>query len=109
MANFANHHRYMSKIRTILLGAGIEGISQYHLNQKVRTKFFDVNDLNLILDEWEKREWVQKFKMNKWAKRPTVIWRATTKLRDEWNSITFDKPLPTEPVEDEPLTSKQAF
>lgn len=109
MPNFANHHRYMVKVRQLLLGAGIEGISQYNLNQAVRTRAFNVEDLMLILNEWEKREWVQQFKMKLWAKRPTTIWRATTKLRDEWNAITFDRPLPTATVAEEEIVPQKIY
>src|SRR6266403_4565278 len=95
MANFVNQHRYTAKVRRTLLGAGVQGIGQYNLNQAVRTRYFNVDDLLLILNEWERRQWVQSFKINKLAKRPTTIWRATVLLRDEWYKITFDKPLPT--------------
>lgn len=72
--------RYMRKVRTLLLAAGRVGVSQYELNQKTRTKFFHLVDLLQILDEWENRQWVQKFKMRVNGKRPTIMWRATTEL-----------------------------
>jgi hypothetical protein len=101
MTNKASKYRYTQKLRHILLGAGLEGISQFHLNQKSRTRIFSVSDMMEVLEEWESREWVQKFKTQLFAKRPTTIWRATTKLRDEWSTIHFDRPLPTEPVAEE--------
>lgn len=108
MAKFASKHQFATKIRRLLLGAGIDGITKYHLNQKVRTRFFSVTDLDEILNEWEKRGWVQQFKVHKWTKRPITIWRATTLLADEWNNITFDKPLPTEDVE-EAISPQKVF
>lgn len=75
-----SHDRYMKKIRTLLLAAGRIGVSQYDLNQKTRTKFFALNDLLQVLNEWENRQWVQKFKMRVNGKRPTTMWRATTEL-----------------------------
>lgn len=101
MSKNISRHRYATKLRQLLLGAGLEGISQYHLNQKSRTRAFSVSDMEEVLEDWLAKQWVQKFKVQLYAKRPTTMWRATTKLRDEWNAITFDKPLPTEPVEKE--------
>lgn len=108
MANKISRYRYMAKLRHTLLGAGLEGISQFNLNQKVRTRYFGVPDMMEILSEWEDREWVQRFKTRLFAKRPTTIWRATTKLRDEWNNIRVEGELPTEPVE-EPIIPERMF
>ena len=106
MANKVSEWRYRVKIRQLLLGAGLEGISQYHLNQKTRTRHFSVEDMETVLSDWEEKEWVQKFKVQLFAKKPTTMWRATTKLRDEWNNITFDGDVPTEPVEKEVIPER---
>ena len=108
MANRVSYFRYKTKLRHILLGAGLEGISQFNLNQKMRTRHFDVSDMNSILAEWEEKEWVQQFKLTMFTKRPTTMWRATTKLRDEWANIKIEGDLPTDPVE-EPIIPERMF
>jgi hypothetical protein len=92
---FASHGGYLNKLRLVLLGAGTQGISQHDLNQKTRTKIFQSEDLSAALMEWESRGWVQSFKMTGLSKHPKTIWRATTKLRDDWSSLVIDGDLPT--------------
>ncbi len=75
-----DHSRYTNKIRQLLLGAGRVGISQYDLNQRTRTKFFKLPDMLQILEDWEARQWVQKFQIRVNGTRKTTMWRATTEL-----------------------------
>ena len=83
----ANHQRYMNKIRSLLLGANREGISQYDLNQATRTKHFNVSAMLQILEEWERKQWVQSFKVRIYGKRPTTMWRATTLLVEGFQNV----------------------
>ena len=91
---FANHGNYLSKLRHKLLSAGTTGISQYNLNQSTRTKVFQTDDMLEALQEWEHRGWVQSFRVTGLSKHPKTMWRATTKLRDEWSSLVIDGDLP---------------
>lgn len=95
----ANHARYVAKIRNLLLGAGREGISQYHLNQATRTKTFDVNSLLQVLIEWEGKKWVQCFKTHIYGKRRTTIWRATQLLVDAYTNVHLKGVTPDVPTE----------
>ena len=66
------------KLRETLIGAGVEGISQYNLTQKCRTKNHSIEDINEILHQWLTLNYVQKFIVNaSHSKRPVTIWRAT--------------------------------
>lgn len=80
MAMTVNHNRYMLKIRQLLLGAGKKGMSQYELNQKTRTKHFKLPDMLQILEEWERKQWVQRFQIRVNGTKKTITWRATTEL-----------------------------
>lgn len=93
---YANHFNYLTKLRHTLLAAGTQGLSQHDLNQKTRTKIFQKDDMLAALLEWENRDWVQRFKVTGISKHPKTMWRATTKLRDEWSSLHIDGELPTE-------------
>lgn len=93
---YANHYSYISKVRLILLGSGTQGISQHDLNQKTRTKIFQTEHLLDLLEEWEKRQWVQKFRVRGHTGHAKMTWRATTKLRDDWSSLEIDGELPTQ-------------
>lgn len=92
---FANHGNFLAKLRHVLLAAGTQGLSQHELNQKTRTKIFQKDDMMAALTEWENRHWVQCFKMTGISRHPKTMWRATTKLRDEWSSLVIDGELPT--------------
>lgn len=96
---YANHGNYLNKIRHVLLSAGTQGISQHMLNQLTRTKIFQTDDLLEALNEWENRHWVQAFKVKGLSKHPKTMWRATTKLRDEWSNLIIDGELPTVAVD----------
>lgn len=84
MARYANHFNYITRVRQMLIQAGTQGISQHHLNQNTRTKIFQRDDLMAILLEWKARGWIQSFRVTGISKHPRTMWRATTKLRDEW-------------------------
>lgn len=94
MARFANHFNYIERVRMCLITAGTTGISQHDLNQKTRTKIFQRDDMMAILLEWKGRGWVQSFKVKGMSKHPKTMWRATTKLRDEW--AMFNNPAKEE-------------
>lgn len=79
-----------------MLASGTQGISQHDLNQATRTKIFQTEHLLDLLDEWERREWVQRFRVKGVSGWPKIMWRATTKLRDEWSSLQIDGELPTQ-------------
>lgn len=95
---YANHGNFTKKLRLILLGAGTTGVAQHILNQKTRTKIFQRDQMVEILDEWQIRGWVQKFVVVGLSKHPKVVWRATTKLRDEWSSLQISGELPVGPA-----------
>lgn len=82
--------RYAEAVRRALLAAGVDGISQYHLNQKVRTRHFNANHLDELLLDWKIKHWVDKFYDPHNSKRPVTIWRATELLKTEWPKITVN-------------------
>ena len=88
---YANHRRYIEKLRYKLLAAGTQGLSQYELNQVTRTKVFSSNHMLEQLEEWEMKGWVQKFRVKGISKHPKTMWRATTALRDEWSRFTMEQ------------------
>jgi hypothetical protein len=93
MVKQVDHFQYISKVRRYLLGAGEQGISQSELNQKVRTRIYGADDLLELLEEWEKRSWVQKFRVKRGSRAVAYIWRATTLLRDDF-SVPIEGKLP---------------
>lgn len=97
MAKYANHYQYISKLRHILLASGTQGISQHELNQRSRTKVFTREHMLDTLEEWRLRDWVQAFKFAGLSKHPKTMWRATTRLRDDWSRFHLQTE-PTEPV-----------
>lgn len=97
---YASDWRYKQKVRLILLGAGMNGIPFYDLNQKSRTKVFTQQDLEELINEWETRDWVQVFNpFDPTTKRRKKVVRATTLLRDEWSNLRIEGELATDPVE----------
>lgn len=87
---YPSHAKYIMRVRQTLLGRGERGISFHDLNQLTRTKYLAQDDLHLLLDEWKLREWVQSFLITGNRGRAPTIWRATTKLRDEYAHVTSD-------------------
>lgn len=85
MVKYANHWHYIQKLRRMLLGAGTVGLSQSDLNQRSRTKVFQVEHMLETLEEWKRRGWVQSFRVRGPSGHPMMIWRATNKLRDDWS------------------------
>ncbi len=99
MTKFANHFSYQQKIRRVLLGAGLAGISRSKLNQKTRTRVFSAPQLIEIIDGWRAKGWVEVFMVpNQY--RDETIYRATTALRDEFSSFSVEGELPTGPSSD---------
>lgn len=94
---YASHGNYLKNLRYKLLSAGTVGLSQHDLNQATRTKVFQSEDMMAALMEWEGRGWVQSFKVKGLSRHPKTMWRATTKLRDEWSSLSIDGDLPMAP------------
>lgn len=94
MSKQVNYFDYIKKVRRTLLAANIDGLTQHQLNQKVRTKIFGADDLIYLLEEWEKRNWVQKFRVRQNSHHPSILWRATELLRDDF-SVSVDGELPT--------------
>lgn len=96
---FANHFKYITKIRLLLLGAGELGMRFYDLNQKSRTRIFTQDDLEEVIQEWKGRDWVQDFIIkDPFTKRKQRIVRATTLLRDQWSNLRIEGELATDPV-----------
>ena len=84
----ASSVRYAKKVRSILLSCGADGIKQSHLYLKTKTPSFPVQELLDLLEIWRMRQWVQRFQVTPLGSRRTAtIWRATTKLRDEWPTL----------------------
>lgn len=98
---FPSHAKYMMRVRQVLLGRGERGIKFHDLNQLTRTKYLANDDLHELLDEWKLREWVQSFLITGSRGRAPTIWRATTKLRDEYAHVTSDGKIYI-PSEDQP-------
>lgn len=101
---FASHAKYIMRVRQTLLGRGERGISFHDLNQLTRTKYLAQDDLHELLDEWKLREWVQSFLITGNRGRAPTIWRATTKLRDEYAHVSEDGNIfiPSEDQPDQP-------
>lgn len=95
MSKSVNYFDYIKKVRRNLLAANEDGITQHMLNQKVRTKIFGADDLLYLLEEWERRNWVQKFRARINSRHPSILWRATTLLRDDF-SVAIEGNLPIE-------------
>lgn len=87
---FPSHAKYLMRVRQTLLGRGERGIKFHDLNQLTRTKYLAQDDLRELLEEWKLREWVQSFLITGGRGRAPTIWRATTKLRDEYAHVTAD-------------------
>lgn len=87
---FPSHAKYVMNVRRTLLGAGERGIKFHDLNQLTRTKYLAQDDLRELLEEWKLREWVQSFLITGNRGRAPTIWRATTKLRDEYAMVSAD-------------------
>lgn len=85
---YASEQRYRQKLRQILLGAGLDGISQHKLNQKTKTLVWSTDTMIPILDEWERLQWVQKFTIRDRSKRPMTVWRATNLLQENFSVLT---------------------
>lgn len=67
-------------LRDLLIQAGVVGCSQQQLTYDCRNKA-KAGEIKLILKEWRKKEYVQKFVIpSKAATRPKTIWRATEKI-----------------------------
>lgn len=87
------------KIRTLLLGAGLDGVTQYDLNQATRTRTFNSTSLLQVLEEWEGKKWVQRFKTHIYGKRRTTVWRATKLLQAEFANVHLRGVTPDVPLE----------
>lgn len=86
-----DHHRFCVKVRRLLLAMGEKGITQNDLYHRTKTTFFKGQELNDLLTAWEGRGWVQCFKVRfVGSKKPSIVWRATVRLRDEWNEMALD-------------------
>lgn len=72
------------KIRLKLLARGLDGISRTELYQQTRTKVFKAEDLDVILEQWILRGWVERFIVPGNGKIPQTLYRATQDLRDQW-------------------------
>lgn len=65
-------------LRTKLIAAGSQGITQTEITQKCRTKLFGIPEIVEILDEWREKGFIQKFITKpSHSKRPVTVWRAT--------------------------------
>jgi hypothetical protein len=76
---------YATRVRRMLLAAGVNGITFRELNQHLRIARHDVNskDLERVIAAWQQREWVDRFRLPGKG-RPSYKVRATQKLQDEW-------------------------
>lgn len=77
---------YANRVRSILLAAGVTGISQNDLHQKTRSRKTATKDLLAILASWQKRRWVDKFADPSDSRRS--YYRATQKFVEEWPIVT---------------------
>jgi hypothetical protein len=76
---------YLKKrMRNTLIAQGLEGMGQSAIKTKFRTHKFSKQDVQDVLDDWLVRGLVQRFKVKtSWSDRPTIIWRATERIRIE--------------------------
>lgn len=104
---FPSHAKYMMRVRQTLLGHGERGIAFHDLNQLTRTKYLANDDLRELLEEWKLREWVQSFLITGSRGRAPTIWRATTKLRDEYAMVSADGKILIPSISDQPDPAEQ--
>ena len=78
--------RYADRVRNMLLSADTRGITQRELHQRSRTPNYNLKDLVMLMDAWQKRGWVDKYTDPHHILR--VYYRATQKLIDDWPIIT---------------------
>ncbi len=82
-----NFSRFVSKIRDILLGAGETGIEKNTLSQLVRTKKFSIEDLNLVLEEWNRAGLIDYYQARANNVKKSQIVRATDQLIHKWDQV----------------------
>lgn len=76
--------RFATKIRDVLLGAGLDGIDKYTLGQKCRTRIFSVKDMDTVLEAWENAGLIERFNVRVYGTRKSVMVRATDELLHNW-------------------------
>lgn len=89
MARVRNLQRLKNKMKNLLIGAGLEGLSQKTIVQKCRTyntkanpNGFTGDDVREVLSLWRRNGLVQRFDQQiGYAKKPTRIWRATEDIK----------------------------
>lgn len=89
MVQIKNRERLKYKMRQILIGGGLEGISQTEIITKCRTyntkanpNGFKGEDIRNILSDWRIRGLAQRFDVRQgYSKKPTRIWRATADIK----------------------------
>lgn len=69
-------------LRSTLIKAGIAGIRQRDLTHSMRN-VATVDEYMPLLLKWKKKNLVQRFVILDKPNRPTTIWRATERLKEE--------------------------
>lgn len=81
--------RFADTIRKILLSAGTLGVRGRDIQQRVKSKDYKAKDINMLLEAWRRRGWVDKYTMpTGLTNQPTVMWRATDRLQNEWHIVS---------------------
>jgi len=78
---------YCKRVRHLLIGADVHGISFRDLNARARTPKHPSADLREVLSAWRKRKWVDQFEVIMPSGQASQRWRATQKLFEEWHVI----------------------
>lgn len=64
-------------LRELLIKAGTQGLKQYQITSQLQ-RYGSAKVLRDMLEDWELKQWVQRFEMPRKNWRPTTVWRATT-------------------------------
>lgn len=89
MVQIRNRERLKRKMRDILIGRGLEGLTQTKLISKCRTynpktnpNGFTGDDIRAILKDWKIRGLVQRFETQEgYSKKPSNVWRALEDIK----------------------------
>lgn len=75
---------YCKRVRHLLIGADIHGISFRDLNARARTPRHPSADMREVLNAWKQRRWVDQFEVPMASGQASQRWRATQRLLEEW-------------------------
>ncbi|MCI0557490.1 MAG: hypothetical protein MN733_03265 [Nitrososphaera sp.] len=73
----------VERLRHLLISSGVNGISQRQITMHF-ANLMKANEIKSVLESWRVVGAVQRFRVESEAScKPTIVWRATTKLVEE--------------------------